>query len=65
MKAATLISTRQFDSVVEDLLTPDERIALEFAVASNPEAHPMFLEPAECGKCAGRVRAPENAAAFA
>src|SRR5579884_1758822 len=39
---ATLIATKQFDAVIADLLTADELADLEFALASNPEAHPVI-----------------------
>jgi len=42
MKAATLISSKQFDSMAEELLGADELAALEFHLATNPTAHPVI-----------------------
>jgi hypothetical protein len=42
MRAATVISTKHFDSMVEGLLGADELAALEFALATNPTAHPVI-----------------------
>ena len=39
---ATLISTRQFDAKIKNLLSPYELAQLEFALASAPEAHPTI-----------------------
>ena len=42
MKLATIVSTGKFDADAEKLLTEDERIALEFSLAKDPEAHPVI-----------------------
>jgi hypothetical protein len=42
MKAATVISSKQFDSAVEALLTTDELAELEFSLSTNPTAHPVI-----------------------
>jgi len=39
---ATLIATKQFDARIAGLLTADELAELEFALATNPEAHPVI-----------------------
>jgi mRNA-degrading endonuclease RelE of RelBE toxin-antitoxin system len=39
---ATVISTSGFDAKAEKLLSADERAALEFALARDPEAHPVI-----------------------
>jgi hypothetical protein len=41
VKAATVISTKQFDSMIKGLLNPDELAELEFLLATNPTAHPV------------------------
>ena len=42
MKAATVISTKEFDKNVAGLLTADEVADLEFSIAVNPAAHPVI-----------------------
>jgi hypothetical protein len=42
MKAATVISTKQFDAVAEELLSADELAELEFSLATDPTAHPVI-----------------------
>jgi mRNA-degrading endonuclease RelE of RelBE toxin-antitoxin system len=42
MRLATVISTGGFDAKAEKLLTVDERAALEFTLAKDPEAHPQI-----------------------
>jgi hypothetical protein len=37
-----LIATKQFDAKIKDLLTADELAELEFALASDPAAHPII-----------------------
>ena len=39
---ATLIATRQFDRQIAGLLTADQLAELEFALAMNPDAHPVI-----------------------
>jgi hypothetical protein len=43
MRAATLLSTKEFDSKVEGLLDEDERAMLEFSLATNPTAHSVVV----------------------
>ncbi len=42
MRAATVLSSKEFDSKVEGLLSEDERAMLEFSLATNPTAHPVI-----------------------
>jgi mRNA-degrading endonuclease RelE of RelBE toxin-antitoxin system len=42
MKFATVISTHTFDAKADRLLSADERANLEFALAKDPEAHPII-----------------------
>jgi len=42
MKAAMLISTKQFDALAEELLDADQLAELEFSLAINPMAHPVI-----------------------
>lgn len=42
MRAATIISTKQFLSIIDRLLTPEEISELEFALATDPTAHPVI-----------------------
>lgn len=42
MRAATVLSTKEFDSKVEGLLSENERALLEFSLATNPTAHPVI-----------------------
>jgi hypothetical protein len=42
MTAATVISTKQFDSMIEGLLSADELAQLEFSLAIDPTAHPVI-----------------------
>jgi hypothetical protein len=42
MRFATVISTHAFDAKADRLLTADERADLEFALAANPQAHPII-----------------------
>jgi len=37
-----LIATRQFDAKIRDRLTGDELFELEFALATQPAAHPII-----------------------
>ena len=39
-----LIHTKAYDNDVAGLLTDDEVAAMEFAIASQPEAHPVIAE---------------------
>jgi hypothetical protein len=47
---AALIATRQFDATIKDLLTGDELGELEFALASEPAAHPIIPGTGGVGK---------------
>jgi mRNA-degrading endonuclease RelE of RelBE toxin-antitoxin system len=42
MNAATLISTKEFETKVKGLLSEDELAWLEFSLATNPTAHPVI-----------------------
>ena len=42
MNAATVVSTKEFDSTVKGLLGEDELATLEFFVATNPTAYPVI-----------------------
>jgi len=42
MKAATVISTKEFGAAVKGLLTADDLAGLEFSLATNPTAHPVI-----------------------
>ncbi len=42
MRLATVVSTSKFDADAEKLLTEDERIALDFSLAKDPEARPVL-----------------------
>lgn len=42
MKAVTLISTTQFDRMIEGLLSAEELAELEFSLATDPVAHPLI-----------------------
>jgi hypothetical protein len=39
---ATVVSTRQFDSMIKGLLSADELAVLEFSLAINPTGHPVI-----------------------
>ncbi len=42
MRFATVISTHAFDAKADNLLSADERAELDFALAKDPEAHPVI-----------------------
>jgi hypothetical protein len=42
VRAVTVISTKEFDSLATGLLTEEERALLEFSLATNPTAHPVI-----------------------
>ena len=42
VRFATIISTSKFNADAEKLLTGDERAALEFSLAKEPDAHPVI-----------------------
>ncbi len=42
MKAATVVSTKQFDSMIASLLSDDDLAVLEFTVAAAPTANPVI-----------------------
>jgi hypothetical protein len=42
MQAATIIATKQFDSAANQVLSADDVAALEFALATDPTAHPVI-----------------------
>jgi hypothetical protein len=65
MKAATVISTKEFGAAVKGLLTADDLAGLEFSLATNPTAHPVIQEPTESVRPAGRGWALGSAAGCA